>query len=252
MTDTPRKNKSVLITDLNDADRPFVISQLLERQFTHSTFLTKHSERPDPSSFSLVISETDKDKIALLLDEVCFDMGERWKFGKDFSGSELILEAGISLDIESTPEALTSAYEALAVFFTYTVCKEEFNYTRLGMQEILRNALEHGSCGLDGEAKKKLSEDGKLENFLREKADCSNIINIKVEVNEEGIALTTTDNGAGFNWFEVLGYLETRSGDTLRVTQRGLLLVKQLFDVVFFNEKGNQITCVKKRFMRER
>ena len=239
--------------ELNDVDRPFIISQLLERQFRHLTFLTKLSEKPDPSLFSLVITDSNTDKIVSFLNEKYGDVDERWKLGKNYTCSELVLlEAGISLDIESIPEALTSAYEALAVFFTHTVCKEEFNYTRLGMQEILRNALEHGSYGLSGDEKRKLSESGELENVLREKANSGGsklLINIKVEVNENGIAIVTTDSGNGFDWFEVLADLETKSDDTLRVTQRGLLLVKQLFDFVFLNDKGNQITCVKKRFV---
>ncbi|MDR2337589.1 MAG: ATP-binding protein [Deltaproteobacteria bacterium] len=159
-------------------------------------------------------------------------------------------KANITLEIESSSEAIKHAYKILTSFFVYTIHKNEFNYIRLGLQEILRNALEHGSFGLNSEEKLKLCEDGQLEAFIKKQSQISSdknlIITIKIELEEKNIVITTTDPGCGFDWAKIIEELDNSPMDMLKITKRGLTIIRQIFDLVLFNSKGNQITVIKK------
>ncbi len=179
-------------------------------------------------------------------DEVICFIKQKPLISENIKGS--IRKASLEFSIESNSRALDHAYRLLTAFFVYTIHKNEFNYLRLGLQEILRNALEHGALDISSEEKIALCEAGKLEETIEKRSKERNnlVINLRLELGEDEIKITTIDPGEGFNWKNKLNKLENNSYDILGVSNRGLFIIKQIFDTVVFNEKGNEITVVKR------
>jgi anti-sigma regulatory factor (Ser/Thr protein kinase)/vacuolar-type H+-ATPase subunit F/Vma7 len=240
-TDYVQDISDFLLVVKNSKDKPFVIlistspnQTLIECLLNYPAY---HLKKP--------LNFTEFDKVVAIVKQ-----NQKKLLDSQTNNSIPLRKANINLEIESTSEAIDHAYKILTSFFVYTIHKNEFNYIRLGLQEILRNALEHGSFGLSCDEKLELCENGQLEAFLKEKSrlarDKNLIITVKIELEEKHITITTTDPGCGFDWDKIMKELETSPIDMLKITQRGLTIIKQIFDSVVFNSAGNQITVVKK------
>lgn len=89
------------------------------------------------------------------------------------------------------------------------------------IDELLNNALVHGN---DMDESKK--------------------IKIKLAFDQKEFSLTVKDEGDGFDYKEILSAFA--GSDQSLPTKRGLFIVNYLMDDVFFNEKGNIVTMVKR------
>ena len=93
---------------------------------------------------------------------------------------------------------------------------------RVGFKEALNNAFIHGN---------KMNLDKKVY--------------VNVKVNKNRIFVKIRDEGDGFKPGEVPNPLAPEN--LLKPKGRGLHLLKQFFDSVTYNEKGNEVTLIKER-----
>lgn len=119
----------------------------------------------------------------------------------------------------------------------------------LALSELLTNALEHGSFGVDKKQKQRFIQEGIFEEML-EKWEQTSLANrtiwLRLRVYRQGrwkmFEATVEDEGAGFDTREVKnGVVRPAS-----VNGRGFLIVKKLVDRFYFNTKGNAITILKR------
>lgn len=163
--------------------------------------------------------------------------------------SKLFEGARLDLTLKSSTEALNHAVAIISNFLTSAFAGHELVRIELGIQEILRNSLEHGNLGINYEQKKQLCESGRFDDFVKQQSTLAQkkgkSINVIVELCADMLTCTVTDAGGGFNW-RIHKFSSAESSIESNFSGRGLLLISRIFDSVDYNEQGNQVTCKKK------
>jgi CheY-like chemotaxis protein len=116
---------------------------------------------------------------------------------------------------------------------------------RVGIGEMIANAVEHGNLGISASEKEKaLAEDrfaGLLASRLALPANATKRVWIELRLGDGELQVTVRDEGAGFDWRALAS---ADPGATL--AGRGVLLARIHFDEVRWNELGNEVTLVKR------
>ena len=109
-------------------------------------------------------------------------------------------------------------------------------------REALINSITHGNLGI----KKKIDGEDLATTAAREQSvhPTNKKIYITIEVGKNKVSLKLRDEGEGFKQAEVQD--PTEQG-LLDVKGRGIFLMKQFFDSVTYNEKGNEVTMIKEK-----
>jgi len=118
---------------------------------------------------------------------------------------------------------------------------------KIGMEEILKNAIEHGNLNISAEEKNQAIEQGvfgKLINSrLQQNSNGRKKIYITAKLDRESFTVTIRDQGEGFNWKSLA--LPTAE-NLFSFSGRGILLTRIYFDEVLYNDRGNEVTLVKR------
>jgi two-component system, sensor histidine kinase LadS len=124
------------------------------------------------------------------------------------------------------------------------------NTIRICFREILINAIEHGNLGITFDEKTKALESGDYMEFLLDRQLNSSTPNRKVQIdyliNGKVLMFRVTDEGEGFDHAK---FLERANSDpylSMLEHGRGIIMTRNVFDTVVYNEKGNQIILIKK------
>lgn len=104
--------------------------------------------------------------------------------------------------------------------FAIKIPHEAFLDVQLALMEIIGNAFLHGTIGLENPQ-----------------------VEVEWQINNNSITLKVTDNGSGFD-YKYAGTIY--DDDILEEKGRGLFLVFNVLDEVRFNDKGNEIYCLKR------
>ena len=152
---------------------------------------------------------------------------------------------GISLEfsILSRKAVVSDCLETLRELLQGCLGNTELTLFMLSVDEVLQNAYEHGNLELSNTEKKNLLEQDLLDLELKKREDLffKRRISIKVEVKNEGLSLSVTDQGKGFDWRKS----QASTNDQTSLHGRGLSIIKAATDRVEFNEAGNSITLIK-------
>ncbi len=129
---------------------------------------------------------------------------------------------------------------------------KEILFVQIAIQEVLINAVEHGNLEVGYDKKTELKRiGGNYWELLCENCDSDYLENRKVRINYElnrgKIIYIVSDDGRGFTWQNFLDdSYEPLVNDVMATFHGiGLQMVKKAFDVIEFNEKGNEIRLVK-------
>ena len=127
---------------------------------------------------------------------------------------------------------------------------------RLGVREILVNAIEHGNLNITFAEKTEATSRGSLHRLLKQRQQDQRYRNKKVRVeyrmDPHMVEYIITDEGPGFD------HKKMRSRSLLDVSEmvllhgRGILLAVSQFDEVIYNQTGNQVRLVKNFLSAER
>jgi len=125
------------------------------------------------------------------------------------------------------------------------LASDEHINIKIGIEEIMTNAIEHGNLGITSKEKEDTLANatwGKLVNERMESEGGEKLIMVSSELYRDRFTVDIEDEGEGFNWKA----LESVDPVTLMdMKGRGVFLVKVFFDEVNFNENGNKVTLVK-------
>ena len=121
---------------------------------------------------------------------------------------------------------------------------------RLVISELLINAIEHGNLDITYEDKLlKLQDDVYFDYMtqkINEKDNKDKKIKVEFMVNSERIVIKISDQGKGFDHKKYLSRsAEQITEESLLQHGRGILLARQIFDEIKYNDKGNQVLCIK-------
>lgn len=120
--------------------------------------------------------------------------------------------------------------------------------TRIGLalQEALSNAIIHGNLELSSQLKD--IDDQAFDRLLAERRQkppyCFRKVSLEVTITPQEARFVITDEGPGFNPQEIPNPLEPANLE--RCSGRGILLMRTFMDEVCYNQKGNQVTLIKR------
>ncbi len=128
------------------------------------------------------------------------------------------------------------------------VCEEGMeDLVCLGLEEALRNAIHHGNLELSSELRE--MEDDNLYNKAMEERRSTlpyrdRKVYVKLSFSDVGAKFVIRDEGPGFDPSKLP---DPTSPENLEsVCGRGVWLMRSLMDEVLYNDKGNEVTLIKK------
>ena len=134
------------------------------------------------------------------------------------------------------------------IFANLDFLAEDPSFLKVGLQEILLNAIEHGNLELTYEAKQAILEQGGDYNaFLRDRAQeerfRKRVVDIVVLATPEYARIEIRDQGPGF---DPNGIPDPEDPENfLRESGKGILLAMNAWDRLQYNATGNQVTMIK-------
>lgn len=116
---------------------------------------------------------------------------------------------------------------------------------RLGVREMIVNAIEHGNLGITYEEKtqsqKNLTYLDLLRERLRNEENRNKKVHITYRLDENGAVYSVRDEGSGFNHDSYFG-LDVRTLNERMIQHgRGILISRSVFDEVRYNDRGNEV-----------
>jgi len=129
--------------------------------------------------------------------------------------------------------------------------QEDILNLKIGIEEVITNAIEHGNLGISFEEKSKAIQEGRLAELIADKGRESNAAGRAVRITSclspEMFEITIRDDGSGFDW-RTLPAVEPEN--LLAFNGRGIFLTKIYFDEVIYNDSGNEVTLRKHKSPR--
>ncbi len=123
---------------------------------------------------------------------------------------------------------------------------EEILNLKIGIEEMITNAVEHGNLGISFDEKSAAIREGRLAELVAERTAQSERAGRRVFITSrlrpDAFEITIRDEGTGFDW---RGLPEVAPENLLAFSGRGIFLTKIYFDEVEYNETGNQVTLRK-------
>jgi DNA-binding response OmpR family regulator len=119
---------------------------------------------------------------------------------------------------------------------------------KIGIEEMLTNAIEHGNLGISFHEKKTAIEKGKLGELLagrlEEGGNADKKVIVKSTLTPEAFSISIKDEGAGFDWRNLPELLPE---NLFSYNGRGIFLTKIYYDEVYYSQSGNEVTLVKRK-----
>jgi len=124
------------------------------------------------------------------------------------------------------------------------------NTIRICFREILINAIEHGNLGITFDEKTRAIEQGDYMRFLlarqKEPRYAGRRVLVDYLINGRMLMFRVTDEGSGFDHGSFLERAKNDPFLSMLEHGRGIIMTKNVFDSVVFNDAGNQVILTKK------
>jgi len=119
---------------------------------------------------------------------------------------------------------------------------------RIALLEAITNAIEHGSLDITLEEKRAALRDGALRELYARRAALrpwrDRTVRIEYELTPTLVSCRVADEGAGFDWRSLP---DSADPDNLFAgCGRGIVVMRLSVDEVAFNERGNEVTLIKR------
>jgi len=116
---------------------------------------------------------------------------------------------------------------------------------RIGLQEIIINAIEHGNLEISFGEKSKFLEKGEdieevIEKYSIKDEFRERKVTIKYQLTDKKAVYRISDEGRGFDWQYHMETIDHEK-NVLLEHGRGIFLALKYFDKVSFNKKGNEV-----------
>jgi CheY-like chemotaxis protein len=162
---------------------------------------------------------------------------------------ECITTSEYQFRLRNDPELISPMVRFLQdAFLGLGICAESDNL-RIGiaLEEALTNALYHGNLGINSDIRD--GDDSIFRSVVdqrrREEPYRARTIHVRARLTREEALVEIRDEGEGFNHQTLPDPTEAANLD--KVTGRGVLLMRTFMDQIRYNDKGNQVTMVKRR-----
>lgn len=120
---------------------------------------------------------------------------------------------------------------------------------KMGLQEMIINAIEHGNLGITFEEKSHVLQRGDYREFLKERQAQSPYkernVSIEYVLSTDTVQYLIADEGEGFDYHHTLDKVAKKVDQEMLPHGRGIRMSQVIFDKVKYNKKGNQVLLVK-------
>ena len=149
-----------------------------------------------------------------------------------------------TLDLQSGQIEFRTRTEAKEIVKAFSYALNGHSEIALGLLELLVNAVEHGCLEIGHKLKGTLIEKGTLTREIRRRRKTpeykDRTVSIAWQTEADRLKIVITDPGKGFDTRNVGKLDETRLADK---NGRGLVLAKNYFNSISFNDAGNIVTA---------
>jgi len=125
----------------------------------------------------------------------------------------------------------------------------EVTELRIGLREVIINAIEHGNLNIKFEEKTQAINNDTYLGFIHQRQNDPRYRNRKVTVeyslDYNRVIYTISDEGSGFDHKKTMKSASEKALKEMLTHGRGLIITMQAFDSVKFNKSGNSITLIK-------
>ncbi|OPZ38991.1 MAG: 7TM diverse intracellular signaling [Spirochaetes bacterium ADurb.BinA120] len=124
------------------------------------------------------------------------------------------------------------------------------NLLRIGLREMIINAIEHGNLEISFEEK---SIEVMSDNYMEFVAARQHVpkyqgrkVGIELSLTPERVAYKITDMGEGFDHSTMLDRIRNKVNSEMLAHGRGITMAMNVFDEITYNRRGNQVLLVKR------
>ncbi len=123
--------------------------------------------------------------------------------------------------------------------------EQELSIIRIGLREMIINAIEHGNLGITNQEKTQYLLEGTYDKIIKEKLKDPHYQNKKVvieyKLTNHVLFYRITDEGSGFDVEKFIN----KEVELNAFHGRGIFITKNAFDKISYNKKGNSVTLIK-------
>jgi DNA-binding response OmpR family regulator len=120
---------------------------------------------------------------------------------------------------------------------------------RIGLLEMLMNAIEHGCLDIGGSEKREAVRRGTLPGIRRDRALAppwrDRRVRVDYELTPELVSYRIADGGEGFDWRPLVA--GDHPEDLLAGSGRGITVARLSMDELAYNDRGNEVLISKRR-----
>ncbi|AQS58567.1 ATP-binding protein [Desulforamulus ferrireducens] len=126
----------------------------------------------------------------------------------------------------------------------------DIDLLKIGLHEILVNAIEHGNLEITSKEKQRIRETNQnYYNYTRQRGKLPKYLQRRVYITVarslDKLVITIRDDGSGFDWVQEKKRINELSVDEYTPCGRGILMAQRAYDQVNFNQAGNAVELVK-------
>ncbi|HLP45211.1 MAG TPA: SpoIIE family protein phosphatase [Candidatus Kapabacteria bacterium] len=133
------------------------------------------------------------------------------------------------------------------IFSNLDYISEDASFMKIGLQELLINAIEHGNLDISNMEKQELLDRGDYNRVLKERMQQpefrEKFVDIKIFSTPEYLKITLEDMGKGFDPSQIPD--PENPENFLKESGKGILMAIHAFDKVEYNTVGNGVTLIK-------
>lgn len=133
------------------------------------------------------------------------------------------------------------------IFSNIDYISEDVSFMKIGLQELLINAIEHGNLDITNIEKQELLDRGDYSRVLKERMQLpeykEKFVDIKIFSTPEYLKITLEDMGKGFDPSQIPD--PENPENFLKESGKGILMAIHAFDKVEYNAIGNGVTLIK-------
>lgn len=162
----------------------------------------------------------------------------------------MLLGRSLSLRMESRLDRIPDVAEFLVSETGTLFTDTERLSIRLGISELLINAVEHGNLGITYEEKSTTLQEG-LEAFqsllayrLAAPEAAARQVRVRYDQSDGECAWTIADDGAGFDWRHALA--DDAADAFAEFHGRGIMITRYVFDTMTYEDPGNVVRVTKR------
>lgn len=217
-----------------------LLNQDKETVIFHSTLLAPRTGEPEELEFHIEYYESDDGDI----EYIC-----RAEKMRADGLIRCINNESLQLSIHNYIIAIDDVTTRLTIALRKHLDEGSVLMIKMGLQELIINAIEHGNLNISFEEKSKSMDEKRYLDFIRERQTDprykDRMVSINYELNNKRVQYSISDEGEGFDYDAIMRKVEKKVEKDFLPHGRGINMARILFDKMEYNSKGNQVLVIK-------